>query len=123
MTAVRQIVPDPSAVLCKALFRAIDALGLTQADLGQIIGLDRTSITRIKKKGELDPASKSGELATVIVRIFRDLYVLMGGDSAAMQHWMQTINLHLNGRPNELMRQAQGLILVLTYLDAMRGKV
>jgi Protein of unknown function (DUF2384) len=36
---------------------------------------------------------------------------------------MKTPNHHLNGAPNQLIQQAQGLIQVLVYLDAMRGKV
>lgn len=123
MTAGPRPLPDAEAVLCKALFNAAGMLSLTQTDLGQAIGLDRTSITRIKRKGALDPQSKTGELATYIIRIFRDLYALMGGDQDAIQHWMKTYNHHLNGQPNELIRQVHGLIRVLGYLDAMRGKV
>lgn len=123
MTSIRCAAPEPQAVLCKALFNTMEHLGLTQAELGRIIGLDRTSITRLKQKGALNPESKTGELATYVVRIFRDLYALMGGDAIAIQHWMKTPNHHLNGQPDQLIQQAQGLIQVLGYLDAMRGKV
>lgn len=123
MTAVQRPAPDPSAVLCKALFKAMEFLGLTQAQLGQAIGMDRTTITRLKQKGQLNPHSKPGELATYVIRIFRDLYALMGNDPSAIQHWMKTPNRHLHGQPSELIQQAHGLIQVLSYLDAMRGKV
>lgn len=123
MTTVRAVSPDPQAVLCKALLKASGYLGLKQSELGQAIGLDRTSITRLKQKGTLNPDSKTGELATYVIRIFRDLYVLMGGDETAIQHWMKTPNHHLNGSPHELIQSAQGLVQVLSYLDAMRGKV
>ncbi len=123
MTSVHRALPNPQAVLCKALFNTMDHLGLTQAELGRTIGLDRTSITRLKQKGVLNPQSKTGELATYVIRIFRDLYALMGGDEAAIQHWMKTLNRHLNGQPSQLIQQAQGLVQVLGYLDAMRGKV
>ena len=123
MTALQRTSPDPHVVLCKALLNASAHMGLTQAELGQAIGMDRTTITRLKRKGTLNPESKAGELATYVIRIFRDLYALMGGDSAAIQHWMKTPNRHLNGRPSELIRSAQGLIQVLVYLDALRGRV
>ena len=123
MTAEPRPLPNADAVLCKALFKATDILSLTQSDLGLAIGLDRTSITRIKQKGVLDPRSKTGELATYVIRIFRDLYALMGGDQTAIRHWMKTYNRHLDGQPSELIRKAHGLIRVLGYLDAMRGKV
>lgn len=123
MIAESRLLPNADAVLCKALFNATDILNLTQTDIGLAIGLDRTSITRIKQKGVLDPHSKTGELATYVIRVFRDLYALMGGDKAAIQHWMKTYNHHLNGQPNELIHKVHGLIRVLGYLDAMRGKV
>ena len=123
MTPVQAISPDPQTILCKALFKAMKYLGLKQNTLGQAIGLDRTSITRLKQKGSLNPESKAGELATYLIRIFRDLYALMGDDEVAIQHWMRTQNYHLNGRPDELIQHAQGLVQVMGYLDAMRGKV
>lgn len=123
MTTAPAITPDPQAVLCKALFKAMNYLGLKQRELGQTIGLDRSSIARLKQKGMLNPECKAGELATYVIRIFRDLYTLMGGDETAIRHWMKTPNRHLNGRPNDLVQTAQGLIQVLAYLDAVRGKI
>ncbi len=116
-------VPDPARTLCKALFRAADALGLRQAELGRAIGLERTSVSRLKNKGVLDPDSKTGELGALVIRIYRDLFALLGDDETAIRHWMTTPNLHLNGPPNELIQQVQGLVRVIAYLDAMRGKV
>ena len=115
--------PDAERTLCKALFRAKDYLGLNQNDLAMAIGLDRSTITRIKQKGALNPDSKQGELATYVIRIFRSLFALMGDDAAAIRHWMTSFNRHLNGRPDQLMQHAQGLVQVMGYLDAMRGKV
>lgn len=116
-------LPDQKLVLCKALFNCQQALGMTQEDLGHIIGMDRTSVSRLKSRGELNPHSKEGELATYLIRIFRSLYALMGGDHLAMKHWMLTLNHHLNGRPLDLVRHIQGLVRTLEYLDAIRGKV
>ena len=106
-------------MLTKALLNAGKALGLTQAQLGQVIGKDRTAISR----GGVDPDSKAGELALLLIRVYRALYVLVGGDVTAMQHWMRTENLHTGGIPLEQLRTIQGLVQVLEYLDAMRGKV
>jgi hypothetical protein len=36
---------------------------------------------------------------------------------------MQTENLHTGGIPAEQVKSVQGLIAVLEYLDAMRGKL
>ncbi|OYW33197.1 MAG: XRE family transcriptional regulator [Methyloversatilis sp. 12-65-5] len=111
--------PDRSSVLAEALANAGRALGMTQTDLGQVIGKDRSAISR----GQIEPASKAGELALLLIRIYRALFVLVGGDAAAMQHWMHTANHHIGGVPLEQVRTIQGLIQVLEYLDAMRGKI
>lgn len=110
--------PDPRRVLTAALISAGKELGLTQAELGVVIGRDRTVLSR----GQLEPDSKSGELALLLIRAYRALFALVGGDSPLMQHWMHTDNLHTGGVPAEQIRSIQGLTRVVDYLDAMRGK-
>ncbi|MCL5060523.1 MAG: MbcA/ParS/Xre antitoxin family protein [Candidatus Thermoplasmatota archaeon] len=110
---------DKASVLAEALINAGRHLGMNQADLGEIIGKDRTAISR----GRIDPASKAGELALLLIRCYRALYVLVGGNPEHMRHWMQTENLHTGGVPAEQVKTVQGLTTVLEYLDAMRGKL
>jgi len=110
--------PDAGRVLVTALINAGKELGLTQAALGAVIGRERTALSR----GQLDPQSKSGELALLLIRAYRALFALMGGDRTAMRHWMQTENLHTGGIPAEQIRSVQGLARVVEYLDAIRGK-
>ncbi|HMU89910.1 MAG TPA: MbcA/ParS/Xre antitoxin family protein [Pseudomonadales bacterium] len=118
-SAATAAVGSEQVVLTKALLNAGKALGLTQAQLGQVIGKDRTAISR----GGVDPDSKAGELALLLIRCYRSLYVLVGGDVAQMRHWMQSENRHTGGIPAQQIRQVQGLLTVLEYLDAMRAKV
>jgi len=109
---------NDAAILSKAFLNTQTALGLTKEELGRVIGKDRTSLRR-----DIDPKSKSGELALMFIRIYRGLYALMGGDSEDMKHWMHTENRHTRGIPAKQVQKAQGLNYVLEYLDAMRGKV
>jgi len=111
--------PEARRVLATALVNAGKELGLTQQTLGEIIGKDRTALSR----GGLDPGSKSGELALLLVRAYRALFALTGGDRDAMRHWFQTENLHTGGVPCEQVRNVQGLMRVVEYLDAIRGKL
>jgi hypothetical protein len=110
---------DNASVLAEAFVKAGRFLGLTQADLGAIIGKDRSAISR----GRIDPESKDGELALLFIRCYRALFVLVGGDAEQMQHWMKTANLHTGGVPAEQVKSIQGLVAVLGYLDAIRGKL
>jgi hypothetical protein len=111
--------PESHAVLAKALVTAGRDLGLTQAEIGAVIGRDRTALSR----AAIDPSSKSGELALLLIRAYRALYVLVGGEPAQMRHWWRTPNRHLDGAPVDLIRSVQGLLRVVEYLDAMRGKL
>jgi hypothetical protein len=94
-------------------------LGLTQAAIGTIVGKDRTAIGR----GGIDPDSKPGELALLLVRAYRALFAQVGGDAAQMKHWIHTDNHHVGGIPAEQLRTVQGLLRVVEYLDAIRAKV
>lgn len=119
MKTARIALPESTAVLGEALLSAGKALGMTQTDLGQVVGKDRSAISR----GRIDPQSKAGELALLLIRCYRALYVLVGGDPVQMRHWMHTPNLHLGGVPAEQVKTVSGLAGVLEYLDGLRGKL
>lgn len=112
----RAAAPDPRLVLAKAVVNAGRRLGLSQDQVGAIIGRDRTSLSR-----GLDPDSKPGELALLLIRAYRSLYALVGGDAGAMHHWMHTHNGDTGGVPAEQIRSIPGLMRVTEYLDAMRS--
>ena len=111
--------PAAGATLAKAFLNAGKALGLTQAELGHVIGRDRSALHR---RG-IEPSSKQGELALLLIRGYRSLYALVGGNEADLKHWMHTENRHTSGIPAEQVKSVQGLIHVVEYLDAIRGKV
>lgn len=109
---------DKSGVLGRSLFAAAAELGLNRTEAGRIIGRDRTSIER----SGVNPDTKAGELALLVVRIYRSLYALMGGDRENMLHFMRTPNRGTGGLPAEQLYDVPGLVAVCEYLDAMRGK-
>ena len=109
---------DARIVFTKALLNAGKHLGLSQAELGQVIGKDRTSISR-----GVSETSKAGELALLFIRCYQSLYMLVGGDSRDMKHWMHTNNQHTGGVPAEQVKTVAGLMRVVDYLDDLRGKV
>lgn len=117
MPQLKALITERKAILAKAFLNAGKALGLSQTDLGRVIGKDRTSIAR-----GIDPESKSGELALLLIRCHRDLYALVGGRPDDILHWMHTDNLHTGGVPAQQVQTLQGLSRVLQYLDAIRGK-
>ena len=122
MSALPTPKPDPSAVLLTATLRAAEHLGLGQRELGEILGIDRTSVARLVKRGQLSPKSKQVELALLLVRVYRSLFALLGDNPAQLRHWMRTENLHLGGVPAERLCTVQGLVEAVSYLDALRGR-
>jgi hypothetical protein len=119
MQALAATKPDAKGTLTKAFLNAGKALGLTQDDLGAIIGRDRT----LFRRGGLDPSSKAGELALLLIRVYRSLYALVGGQADDLKHWMHTENRHTGGTPAEQVKSVAGLVRVVEYLDAIRGKI
>lgn len=121
MSALIRPVADADAVLAKALLNTREQLGLTQQELADIIGVHRTAISRWAEGG-LRVHSKTAELALLLIRVYRSLFALFGGNLADMQHFLRTDNRHLDAPPLALMLQVQGLVRVVEYLDAIRGK-
>ncbi len=111
--------PDKARVLGEAVINAGARLGLSTTEVGRIIGRNRTTITR----NGVDPDSTSGQLALLLIRIYRGLYALVGGDDNEMKHWMHSPIQTLQGVPAELIRDVTGLVHVAEYIDAIRGKV
>lgn len=116
--------PDESAVLSKAFLRASDKLGLSQKDQAQILGLSAASLSRLARgERSIDVNDKEGELALLLVRLYRSLDALTGGDESKSRDWLSAENHHLGGKPSQLIRSIQGLVHVVEYLDAMRGRL
>ena len=116
--------PRTAAVLSKAAVRAADQLGLRQVDLARVLGLSAATASRLKAgTWQLPANSKAWELATAFVRVYRSLSAITGGGTEAMRRWLHSTNQALGGEPAERIQSAEGLISVLHYLDAARGRI
>lgn len=115
--------PHDAAILTKALGRAMSSWGVTNRQLGDIIGLSEATISRMKNGAyALEPHSKSWQLAVMLLRIFRGLDAYMGGHKENEKLWLNASNTALGGTPLELMRSVEGLASVTQYVDYMRGQ-
>ncbi len=112
---------DEAAVLSKAVLRAAERLGLKGGELARVLGVSSATVSRLQRGGyTLNPRGKEWELAVLLVRIFRALDSIVAGEEEA-RCWFNSDNDGLNGRPRELITQAEGLVHVARYLDARRG--
>ena len=107
-------------LLLQAVLRAADQLELSRTALAQVLGKDRSTLNRSKG---LDPTSKTGELALLLIRLYRSLSVLVGNDRLQLRHWFHTANRHTGGVPAEQVQRTEGLVQIVHYLDAMRAPI
>lgn len=122
MSAALEPIPQADAVLAKAVLRAGQQLGLKQAELAGVLGMHRTAVSRLKQ-GALDPTSKQGELALMLIRLARALFALTGGDEDWIRHFMRASNQVTGDVPALQVQTIQGLMRVLQFVDGIRGKV
>lgn len=107
-------------LVLQAVFRAADELELSRTALARVLGKDRSTLNRAKG---INPASKTGELALLFIRLYRSLSVLVGNDRLQLRHWFHTANRHTGGVPAEQVQRTEGLVEIVQYLDAMRAPV
>lgn len=122
-----QNTPEPAAqgkVVTKAVIAAADRLGLNAARTADILGLSAPTVSRMKRLDFLlEPGSKPFELAVLLIRVFRSLDAIAGGDEAVAKNWLRNQNTVLGAAPAEMLSTITGLIDVLSYLDARRAPV
>jgi hypothetical protein len=115
--------PDRESVLAGAVLAAAARLGMRHRHLAAVIGASEASVSRLQRERGIDPDSKEGELALLFLRLYRSLDALVGGNDEQARQWLHAQNDHLGGVPAERIRQVEGLVDVVQYLDAMRGRL
>ena len=115
--------PDKRQVLTKAVIRAAKALELNQSKVAATLGVSDPTVSRMfAQKYFLDPKRKEWELGALFVRLFRSLDSIVASDEKA-RVWLNSDNNALGDRPIELLARAEGMVRVLYYLDAARGRI
>ena len=133
MNAAARTLPRPAAesapvaddaVLSKAVVRVARLLELTQRDVSATLGISEATASRLfAGKYLLAPdRAKEWELARLLVRMFRSLDALWGHEDVARE-WLASDNLALAAKPKDLLRSVEGMVRVVTYLDAARGRL
>ncbi len=112
------------AVVGKAVVCAAVLLGMTNADLARTIGVSEATVSRIRVGSyRLESGTKPYELSLLLIRLFRGLAAVMGGEEVSIGSWMETANLALRGVPRALVQTVTGLVATVDYVDAARTRV
>ncbi|MET0529556.1 MAG: antitoxin Xre-like helix-turn-helix domain-containing protein [Microvirga sp.] len=116
--------PRDGAIVSKAAIRAAERLGVSQRDLGAIIGVSESTVSRIKTGDfPLDRDPKAFELSLLFVRLYRSLDAIVGGDTQAAASWLKSFNTALDARPIDAIQSITGLVNVIGYLDSRRAPI
>lgn len=121
---VQQTVNKP-LVLTKAVVNTATYLDLSKVKLAHILGVSAATVTRLYANTyQLSPDKKEWDFAVLLVRLFRSLDSIVGGAADDAKKWLASENRALSGKkPVELIESTEGLVRVVTYLDACRAVV
>lgn len=115
-----QVAPD--AVLTKAVLRAAEALGVTNAELATILGVSASFVSKLRAgTSTVQLGTKAAELSALFIRAFRSLDAIVGGDEGVARSWIRADNTVLLGRPVDHMKSITGLVSAVEYLDQRRA--
>ena len=119
--------PDPradGALVTKAVLRAAGRLDLSNKELARILGLSDSTLSRMAAGGyTLASEQKPYELALLLVRLYRSLDSIVGGDATAARAWLRAENSALGATPLSHIMGIAGLTETIAYLDARRSPV
>ena len=108
---------ERSAVVSKTVARAAALLGLTNAALARTVGVSEATGSRLRSgRCALEPGSKPYELALLLVRLFRALDAVVGGDAVSLRSCAVAANHAQGGVPRDLVQTATGRVTTLDYL-------
>lgn len=114
--------PEPGAVVTKGVMRAAARLELSNRVVAATLGVSEATVSRMGAGAyQLDPASKPYELAVLLLRLFRSLDAIVGGDVAVAHAWLRNPNTALGAPPMALIESVTGLVNVVAYLDHRRA--
>lgn len=124
MKVLNNMLHKEESVLTKAVSNLAKFYSLTGKDLSKIIGISESSASRISQGTKLiSPHTKEGEIALLLLRVYRSLNAMVGNNHEKAKLWLNSQNKYFRNTPIEEIKTIPGLIGVLNYLDAMRGKL
>lgn len=111
-------------VVTKAVLRAADHLGVSNAALARILGLSDATVSRMRNHTyQLSPSDKAFELGVLFIRLYRSLDSITGGEAEVARAWLRNRNTVLDGRPLDQIQTIIGLTHAIQYLDSRRAVV
>ncbi|MBC9246371.1 DUF2384 domain-containing protein [Paracoccus sp. 11-3] len=111
-------------IVTKAVVNASDRLNISARDLAKILGVSPATASRMRNGQHVVKAdTKPYELSVLLIRLYRSLDAIIGGDDKVAASWLNNENTALGGKPAMLIQNVEGLSDVVRYLDCRRAPV
>ena len=121
-SAPRRAPAAKAAVVTKGVMRAAERLALPNRVLAVMLGLSEATVSRMGAGSyQLDPGGKPYELAVLLLRLFRSLDAIVGGDVPVARAWLRNTNTAFGAAPITMIESVAGLVHVVAYLDDRRA--
>ncbi len=120
-----QSTQDRSRVLTSAVQEVAKRFELGTTDLKDIIGVSQSTASRLLNgQYQLPDGSKAWELSAMLVRVYRSLSSMVGGDDVLARTWLHSPNHAFDGKhPAQAIKRIEGLARACEYLDAHRARI
>ena len=111
-------------ILTQAVMNAAKYLGLNDQQLSTALEISTDELCAMRSGSkQLIENSTSFVRAIYVVRIYRSVFAIMGGDELVMRQWMKSPNTALDAIPIEIIKTWEGLESVVNYLDTRRAPI
>jgi hypothetical protein len=119
MHEIRITQPNDSKALTQAVVQITQLLGLYQAELARVLGVQCSDVGAFaaadkELQADTDEWRRARQFATLYERLYRHF----AGDSVAIYHWLRAGNLQLGGVPLLLMVDEGRLDDVVDWFDS-----
>lgn len=119
------VARDRARILTGAVAETARRLELKSTELTAIIGVSQPTASRLLNgKFQLAEGGKSWELGSHLVRLYRSLSSMVGGNDELARAWLRSPNRAFGDRaPLDEIRSVAGLVHTCDYVDAHRARV
>ena len=109
---------DNPRQLTQAVIQVITMLGLYQAELARILGLQCADIGEMASARKfIDLDSEAGRQAGLLIQFYNLLYERCSGDETLMCHWLRRYDNDLSGSPFYLIVDEHQLENVIEFME------
>lgn len=111
-------------ILTQAVLNAAKYLGLNDRQLSSALEISTDELCDFRLgSNQLVENTKSFIRAVYLIRVYRSIFAIMGGDELVMHQWMKSPDTALDAIPIEIISTWEGLESVINYLDARRTPI